>query len=61
MRARLWLAGLLAVGLCVACEPPVAPAAIWPLSLFPSSKPPVKRTKPKPGKPKPAPVPAWAR
>ncbi len=61
MRARFWVAGLLLVGLCVACEPAAAPAAMWPFSLFTSSKPPVKRTRPKPGKPKPAPVPAWAR
>ena len=64
MRARFWLAGLLLVGLCLACEPAPARAAIWPLSYIWPEKPPVKkRPRPKPGQPRPGTqsMPAWAK
>jgi hypothetical protein len=53
MRTRLWLVGLVLVGLCVGWGAAPARAAIWPFSIFMPSKPPVKRHKPKPARPRP--------
>ncbi len=52
MRTRIRLAGFVLAGLCAACVPATATAAIWPFSLFAKKtpvKPPPKRAKPKPG------------
>ena len=42
MRTRLWLAGVLLAGTCLASAPPPASAAIWPFSLFGAKKAPAK-------------------
>jgi hypothetical protein len=50
MRSRIWLTGLLLLGVFAAVEPAPVHAAIWPFSLF-AKKAPAKKAKSKKGKP----------